>query len=237
MNVFVTGASGWIGSAVVPELLGAGHQVVGLARSDASAQRIEEMGATAWRGDVDDPDGLAKARGRCRGRRSPGLPTRGGLRRQLRRCRGGRSEGGGSHGRRPGWFRSALRACVGHARVVGREAGHRERRARPRCGGPHEPRRAPGGDRPVDPVAAGGRRSLVGTALSADRPRRRGQRLHRHLRGDRPAERRLGLCRRGHKPLAGRPPIRRRPPGPPRRRGSPGRVGPPCSGRRGCPVP
>ena len=61
MNVFVTGASGWIGSAVVPELLGAGHQVVGLARSDASAQLIEEMGATAWRGDVDDPDGLAKA--------------------------------------------------------------------------------------------------------------------------------------------------------------------------------
>jgi nucleoside-diphosphate-sugar epimerase len=61
MKVFVTGASGWIGSAVVPELLGAGHQVVGLARSDASAQRIEEMGGTARRGDVDDPDGLAEA--------------------------------------------------------------------------------------------------------------------------------------------------------------------------------
>ncbi|MGO9911833.1 MAG: SDR family oxidoreductase, partial [Acidimicrobiales bacterium] len=61
MRIFVTGASGWIGSAVVPELLGAGHEVVGLARSEASAQRLETAGAIVQRGDVDDPDGLAKA--------------------------------------------------------------------------------------------------------------------------------------------------------------------------------
>jgi nucleoside-diphosphate-sugar epimerase len=61
MKVFVTGASGWIGSAVVPELLGAGHGVVGLARSDESAQRLDEAGVIVQRGDVDDPDGLAKA--------------------------------------------------------------------------------------------------------------------------------------------------------------------------------
>ncbi len=61
MKVFVTGASGWIGSAVVPELLGAGHEVVGLARSEVSAQRLEAAGAVVQRGDVDDPDGLAKA--------------------------------------------------------------------------------------------------------------------------------------------------------------------------------
>ena len=61
MRIFVTGASGWIGSAVVLELLGAGHEVVGLARSDESAQRLETSGALVRRGDLDDPDGLAKA--------------------------------------------------------------------------------------------------------------------------------------------------------------------------------
>jgi nucleoside-diphosphate-sugar epimerase len=61
MRIFVTGASGWIGSAVVPELLGAGHEVVGLARSEESAQRLESAGALVQRGDLDDPDGLAKA--------------------------------------------------------------------------------------------------------------------------------------------------------------------------------
>jgi nucleoside-diphosphate-sugar epimerase len=61
MRIFVTGASGWIGSAVVPELLGANHEVVGLARSEASAKRLEAAGAIVRRGDVDAPDGLAKA--------------------------------------------------------------------------------------------------------------------------------------------------------------------------------
>lgn len=58
MRIFVTGASGWIGSAVVPELISAGHQVLGLARSESSAAAIAASGAEVLRGDLDDLDTL-----------------------------------------------------------------------------------------------------------------------------------------------------------------------------------
>ena len=58
MRIFVTGASGWIGSAVVPELINGGHRVLALARSDASAEAVTELGAEVLRGDLSNPDVL-----------------------------------------------------------------------------------------------------------------------------------------------------------------------------------
>ena len=61
MRVFVTGASGHIGAALVPDLLQAGHEVVGLARSDSSAAVLEQRGADVVRGDLAELDGLREA--------------------------------------------------------------------------------------------------------------------------------------------------------------------------------
>jgi nucleoside-diphosphate-sugar epimerase len=58
MRIFVTGASGWIASAVVPELVSAGHDVVGLARSDAAAAKVVARGASVLRGDLHDVHAL-----------------------------------------------------------------------------------------------------------------------------------------------------------------------------------
>ena len=67
MRLFVTGASGWIGSASVTELIAAGHHVIGLARSDESAAKVAKLGAEVVRGSLHDLAGLRAATERAEG--------------------------------------------------------------------------------------------------------------------------------------------------------------------------
>jgi nucleoside-diphosphate-sugar epimerase len=67
MRVFVTGATGFIGSTLVKELIAAGHQVIGVSRSDEKSPALAAAGAEVYRGSIDDPDGLKEGAARSDG--------------------------------------------------------------------------------------------------------------------------------------------------------------------------
>ena len=171
MRIFVTGASGWIGSAVVPELLGAGHEVVGLARSDASAQALEAAGAIVQRGDIDDPEGLAKA-----ANDSDGVVH---LAFQHEVAFGGNFAAAGAADRRAVEAMGAAladsdRPFVLASGMLGLTAGRvatENDGLVPERRGSGQPRRASGRHRPAHAVPEGHRCPLVGGALPADGPR------------------------------------------------------------------
>lgn len=67
MRIFLTGATGFIGSKIVPELIAAGHQVLGLSRSEAGAQRLRAAGADVYQGDIEDLGGVRRGAADCDG--------------------------------------------------------------------------------------------------------------------------------------------------------------------------
>ncbi len=67
MRVFLTGATGFIGSAIVTELLSAGHEVLGLVRSEASEEKLKALGVAVHRGELSDPETLAAGARACDG--------------------------------------------------------------------------------------------------------------------------------------------------------------------------
>jgi len=213
MHVFVTGGTGQTGPAIVTELVGSGHQVTGLARSDASAARLEALGATPLRGSLEDTDVLASGASQADG--------------VVHMANGGDFSDPASMTRREVTAINALgEALVGTGRPFLSTSGTLVLPAG---------RVSAEGDAP-DPRSIGrlripGEQACLGFAEQRVRavvvrlaPTVHGPRDHGFIPPadrPRPRDRCLGVRRRRRQPLAGRPPSRRRRPLPPRAREGP----------------
>ena len=227
MRVFITGASGWIGSSVVSELVRTGNEVVGLARSDSAAARVAALGAEVVRGDLDDLGSLRIGAESADGVVHLGynhdfsqMGAAADTDLQAINAIGTVLEGSN---------RPLVIASGTLGLAPGRVGTENDQPGR---------RRSPADrQRPSGAVPGGSRSAFGGRPVRPDRSRSRGSRLRGHSGGHRTREGCLRLRRRRRQPLACRPPPRRRKPGQSCRARRSGGLGAPCHGRRGHPDP